>query len=275
MTIGNISTSLSVQSNLTALSYTQKLLQQAQRSLSTGNAVNSPADNATAFYQSQGFLQQASDLSNLKGNLSTSLSTVNSATNSISSVTQVVQQLQGITAQASETTDPTARAGLAAQYNALLPQLDQMVNDSTFNGTNLLNNTSNSLVVNFNTSNTAGLTISGVNVTSSGLNIDPAAGGFSSTANIDSANAQLQNALSTLRNDAASLGGNATLIQTQQDFSSNMINNLQSASNNITVADVNEEAAGLLTAQAQNQLGIISLGISGQAAHSILKLFQA
>lgn len=273
MSINNISNSLSVQSSLTALSNTERLLQVTQQALTTGLSVNSPSDNATAFYASQGFLQQASDLSNLKDNLATSLTSVTSATNSISDVNQVVQQLQGITTQALSTTDVASRAGLASQYNALLPQLDELVNDATFNGTNLLNNSASSLVVHFNASNTAGLTISGNDLTSSGLNIAPATNSFATTADINAASSQLSSALTTLTTTASSLGGNATLIQTNQDFTSNLINNLQSASGNLTVADTNQEGAGLLALQAQAQLGLVSLGISGQLSQSIFKLF--
>jgi len=273
MTISNIPGSFSVQSSLTALANTEQLLQKTQQQLSTGKSVNSPSDNPTAFYAAQAFLQQASDLSSLKDNISTSLTTVSSTTSSISSVSQVVQQLQGIAAQASGTTDTTVRAGLASQYNALLPQLDQLVNDATFNGTNLLNNTSNSLTVNFNANNTSQLTIPGVDITSSGLNIASAANGFATTADINAANSQLLNAQSTLSTTAASFGGSATLIQTNQDFTSNLINNLQTASDNLTVGDPNEEAANLLALQAQNQLGVVSLSISGQLSQSILKLF--
>jgi flagellin-like hook-associated protein FlgL len=272
MSINSVTNSFSVQSNLSALTQTQNFLQQIEQQLATGKTVNSASDNAVVYTQSQNLLQQANDLSNLKNNLSNSLVTVNSATNSISSSSQVVQQLQGIVSQAAATTDPTTRANLAAQYNSLLPQLDSLANDSTFNGTNLLNGSGN-LVVNFNASNTASLTIPGVNVTSSGLNITGASNGFGSAADINSANAQLQAAQSTLSTDASSFGNNATLIQTNQDFSSNLITNLTTASNNLVVADTNEEGASLLAAQAQNQLGIISLGISAQASQDILKLF--
>jgi len=273
MAIGDISLTASARANLTALTNTAKLLQQTQAHLSSGKLVNSASDNATAFFASQGFLQRANSLANLKNSLATSLTTVNSVTSSISDATQVVQQLQGITTQALGTTDTTVRAGLASQFNSLLTQLDTLVNDATFNGTNLLNSTANNLVVFFNETNTTALTISGVNVTSSGLNIAAAANGFSTTDNINSSGSLLLTALSTLRTDAANFGGNASLIQTRQDFTSNLINNLQTASDTLTLADSNQEGANLQALQAQNQLGIVSLGISGQLAQAILRLF--
>jgi flagellin-like hook-associated protein FlgL len=272
MAIGDISLTASARANLSALQNTAKLLQQTQSHLSTGKDVNSASDNATAFFASQGFLQRANSLSNLKNNLATALTTVNSITQSISDVTDVVNQLQGITTQALGTTDTTVRLGLASQFNSLLTQLDTLVNDATFNGTNLLNSTSNTLVVFFNETNTTSLTITGVNVTSAGLNVVGATNGFAGLTDINTSGSLLLTALSTLRTDAANFGGNASLIQTRQDFTSNLINNLQTASDNLTLADTNTEGANLQALQAQNQLGIVSLGISGQLAQAILRI---
>jgi flagellin-like hook-associated protein FlgL len=273
MAIGDISLTSSARANLSALQTTATLLEQTQEHLSTGKSVNSASDNATAYFASQGFLNEANNLSNLKNTLSTALTTVSSVTSSISDASTVVQQLQGITTQALGTTDTTVRAGLASQFNSLLTQLDTLVNDATFNGTNLLNSTANNLVVFFNETNTTALTINGVNVTSSGLNITSAAGSFATTDNINASSSLLLTALSTLRTDAANFGGNASLIQTRQDFTSNLINNLQTASDNLTLADTNTEGANLQQLQAQDQLGIVSLGISGQLAQAILRLF--
>ena len=274
MSISTVSLSASARANLSALQTTADLLATTQNHLSTGKKVNSAAEGASAYFASQGFLNRASQLSDVKDSLATSLNTVNSYTNSISDVQTVVTQLQGVTTQALATTDTTTRAGLASQFNSLLTQLDLLVNDATFNGTNLLNNASGNLVVYFNETNTTSLTITGVNITSSGLSITAASNGFASaTADIGATQSLLLTALSTLRTDAANFGGNATLIQTRQDFTSNLITSLQNSSNGLVQADTNQEGANLQALQAQNSLGIVSLGISGTLAQSILRLF--
>src|ERR1700733_728041 len=269
MAVGDISLSAAARSNLQALQTLAQELQSTQTALATGKAVNSAADNANAYFASQGFLNRANDLSNLKDNLSTALQTVTSVNNSITDVTDVVTQLQGLTTQALGTTDTTTRAGLASQFNALLTQLDLLVNDATFNGTNLLNSTANSLVVFFNETNTTSLTIAGVNILHGGLSIAAATGAFSDTTSINTSTSLLLTALSTLRTDAANFGGNATLIQTRQDFTTNLINSLETASDNLVLADTNQEGADLQSLQAQNQLGIVALGISGQLAQAM------
>jgi flagellin len=275
MAIGDISLSGSARSNLTALQTTTTLLQQTQEHLATGKNVNTASDNATAFFASQGFLNSANDLNNVKNNLSSALESVNSFDNSIADVTSVVTQLQGLTTQALGTTDTNTRAGLASQFNALTTQLDELVNDATFNGSNLLNSSGATLVVYFNETNTTALTITGVNVTSAGLLTSTgnvAAGAFATAPNIQASQSYLLTALSTLRTDAANFGGNATLIQTRQDFTSNLIESLQTASSDLVQADTNTEGANLQALQAQDQLGIVSLGISGTLEQAILRI---
>jgi flagellin len=275
MAIGDISLSSSARSNLTALTSTASLLAQTQEHLSTGKTVNTASDNATAYFASKGFLNSANDLNNVKDNLSSALESVNSFDNSINDVTSVITQLQGLATQALGTTDTNTRAGLASQFNALTTQLDTLVNDAQFNGSNLLNSTSNTLVVYFNETNTTALTITGVNVTSAGLltsSGNTATGAWASATNIQTSQSYLLTALSTLRTDAANFGGNATLIQTRQDFTSNLITSLQNASSDLTQADTNVEGANLQALQAQDSLGIVSLGISGTLEQAILRI---
>jgi len=273
MAISSVTLSASAYANLQALQIIARQLGSTQTALATGKSVNSAADNATAFFQSQGFLQSANDLSNLKGNLSTALTTVTSTDQSITAITTLVQQLQGLTTTALQASDTTTRLGLASQFNSLRTQLDLLVNDATFNGTNLLNSTTNTLVVFFNAKDTTALTINGVNVTSAGLGISAAASSWAATSNINTSASLLLTALATLRTDASNFGGNASLIQTRQDFTTNLINSLTQASNNLILADVNEQGANLQSLQAQNQLAIVSLGISGQLSQAILRLF--
>jgi len=273
MSISGVSLSVSARNNLAALQVTAGLLNQTESHLATGKKVNSASDNANAYFASQGFLNRANDLSNVKDNLANALTSVNSATQSISDVTTVVDQLSGLTTQALGTSDTTVRAGLASQFNSLLTQLDTLVNDATFNGTNLLNSTSTTLVVYFNETNTTALTVSGVDITHTGLNISVAANAFVDNDSINSSGSLLLTALSTLRTDAATFGSNATLIQTRQTFTTDLINNLQTASDNLVLADTNTEAANEQALQVQNQLGVFSLNISNQTQQAILRLF--
>jgi len=178
MAIGQISLTAAARANLLALQNTSKLLGLTQQHLSTGKKVNSALDNAASYFASQGFLNSANDLDSLKDSMATALQTLKAASDGISAITKVVQQLQGIANSAAQSQDNDTRAGLAAQYNALLSQLDALANDSTFNGTNLLNSLTAELKVVFNAEGTTYLTVSSNNVKSNGLGLGQAVGNF-------------------------------------------------------------------------------------------------
>jgi flagellin len=276
MGISKVSLSAAARANLLSLQQTNNLLATTQQRLASGKKVNSALDGAVAYFTSQGFLNRANDLSKIKDNLSNALQTVTAATQAIDAVTKLVQQAQGLTTTALQNSDAGTRSGLALQFNDLLGQINGLVNDATFNGTNLIGPTSTSLVVYFNEDNTSKLTITSVNLsinTSTGLSISTAGNKFVSDSDINAVVSQLQTALTSLRTAASGFGNNVTVIQTRTDFTSQMVSTLQTASDALTLADVNEEGANLQALQARNQLGITSLGISGQLAQAILRLF--
>src|SRR5207248_11060929 len=69
-----------------------------------------------------------------------------------------------------------ARTSLAAQFDALRTQIDQLAADSGFNGVSLLNN--QSLTVIFNQTATTKLVVVGSNDTSNGLGVVASQNGF-------------------------------------------------------------------------------------------------
>ena len=273
-----ISLTASARANLLSLQSTSQLLDQTQNRLSTGKKVNSATDNAVAFFASASFLSRAGDLSNVKDGLGTALQTVKAASNGIDAVTKIIQQAQGLAAQAAQLGTDTAglagRKALGDQYAVLSTQLDNVVKDSTFNGINLLNG--DKLTVNFNESNSSSLDVGDgtTKYDSAGLGISTVAtNDFAANTDIKTDTDKLATALTTLRSAASSFGSNSTLIQNRSDFTDATISALQVASDNLVLADTNEEGANLQSLQARLQLGVTALGISGQETQAILKLF--
>jgi flagellin len=166
----------------------------------------------------------------------------------------------------------TTRATLQSNYNALLSQIDQLAGDSAYNGVNLLNG--DNLKVTFNETDTSSLTINGVTDTSAGLGLANIFGtGFQLDSNITTVLTALNSALSTVQAQTQTFGSNLTTIQTRQSFTQNLINTLQTGSDDLTLADQNQVSANLLTLQTRQQLAISALSISNQANQAILKLF--
>ncbi|MCJ8324685.1 MAG: hypothetical protein HRU29_05490 [Rhizobiales bacterium] len=165
-----------------------------------------------------------------------------------------------------------SRAALETEFNALLTQIDQLTNDASFNGNNFLDG--DDLKVIFNESGTSSLTISGTDTSSSGLGLSASASGdFQDNAKIDAVLASLDAATTSLRSSASTFGSNLSTVQARKDFTSNMINTLETGAANLTLADINKEGANMLALQTRQQLSTTALSMASQADQAVLRLF--
>lgn len=96
---------------------------------------------------------------------------------------------------------------------------------------------------------------------------------WTSTSNIESSMTQLKSAIDTMRTNANQLTAYSATLTTRLDFISDMSNVLQTGSENLTLADMNEEGANMLMLQTRQSLGASSLSMSAQSAQSVLQMF--
>ena len=171
----------------------------------------------------------------------------------------------------SATNGSNERAKYAEQFDGVLDQIDQLVQDTSYKGINLLNG--DDLTVVFNESRTSTLELKGVTFNSTGLGFTTSEAEWKDNASIDKSLDQITKATSLLRAQASEFGQNLSTVQIREDFTENMINNLQTGADKLTLADMNEEAANMLALQTRQQLGINSLSMASQAAQSVLQLF--
>ena len=171
----------------------------------------------------------------------------------------------------SATNGSNERAKYANQFDAVLEQINQLVQDTSYKGINLLNG--DDLTVVFNESRTSTLELKGVTFDSTGLGFTMSESEWKDNASIDKSLDQITKATSLLRAQASEFGQNLSTVQIREDFTENMINNLQTGADKLTLADMNEEGANMLALQTRQQLGINSLSLASQAAQSVLKLF--
>ncbi len=273
--MGDIALSTATQNVLTLLQRTAFLTNQTNERLATGLKVNRAADDAPAFLLAQSLNARAGDLLALKDGIGQGASTLGSALNGIDAISGLANQLKGIAAAARGGT-PAERAAAAAQFDEFLSQIDNLAGDVSFNGINLLSSPPGNLTVAFNEQGSSSLTISGVASDSASLGIGGAAGthnNFASDADIDNAVGQINQAINTLRTTASSLGSNITLLNTRLDFTTNLVNELQTGAGKLINADLNEEAAKLLSLQVRSRLGLISLNIANENQKAVLDLF--
>lgn len=91
--------------------------------------------------------------------------------------------------------------------------------------------------------------------------------------NINTCLNSIGKAIDYLRDYSSELGNNFAIIQTRQNFTEAVIDVLETGSDNLVLADMNEESADYLALQTRQQLAINSLALASQSAQSVLKLF--
>jgi flagellin len=174
----------------------------------------------------------------------------------------------------------SVRDNLHKQFNELRDQMDKLSDDASFNGINLLRG--DRLTITFNESGSSSINIQSKDksdnaraINASNLGIDSlVAIDLDSDAGIDSFLSKISSALSDLRSQASAFGSNLSSVQNRQDFTKSMITTLQTGAANLTLADMNEEAANLLALQTRQSLSSSALSMASQADQSVLQLLR-
>ncbi|GJE68551.1 flagellin N-terminal helical domain-containing protein [Methylorubrum podarium] len=178
-----------------------------------------------------------------------------------------------------------ARSALVSQFNNLRDRINEAAQDASFSGVNLLNGDKTTVV--FNEKSGAGqakLDIQGTktNTTTLGIGVmqdsaRAAAGAdfsIQNNADLQKASNALSGAIASLKSLSGSLSSNQSIIQTRQDFTKNLNNILKTGADNLTSADMNEEAANSQALQLRQSLGISSLSLANQANQGVLQLLR-
>ncbi len=155
------------------------------------------------------------------------------------------------------------------RYNEILSQYDNLINDSSYRGVNLLKE--DELKVSFNENGTSSLRVKGADMSAKGIGLSLA--DWAEKEGIMQSVQELSEAVSALRSFSEELGNNYSIITTRQNFTEKLINVLTEGADQLTLADMNEESANMLALQTRQQLAVNSLSLASQASQSVLKLF--
>ena len=225
----DITLTTAVRSNLLQLQRTSSLVNRTQDRLASGLEVGSPIDGASAFFTAGALNNRADDFQALRDDVDLGISAVAAAIDGLDAITELVEQAKGLANNAKATGDTSEQSTLAVQFNDILSQIDDLANDSSFNGTNLVQASPDNLTIDFNEDASSTLTISGLDSTtaSTGLNIANATNNFADSTAIDTAITAVNSAITELRSNASTLGSSASVLQTRLDFGDNLIGTLQ------------------------------------------------
>ena len=198
--------------------------------------------------------------------------TLNDGTDNLVALTDVTYSKLG---------SETEVGALTTDFRSLLEQINALVSDSSFKGKNLLKG-GISFDVKFNVAGDSKLTISGKALENdssgilSGLKFSQKATDydFTTAGDITSALSDVDDAITELRTVSSTFGTSLGIIQTREDFTTELVNALETGAGKLVNASLEEESAKLLALQTRQALGIQSLAIANTSQQSILALFR-
>ena len=167
----DVTLSAAVRSSLLSLQGTTDLINRTNGRLSTGLKVAKATDDPVAFFSARALSDRSGDFSQRKDGIDQGISTLSSALDGVTGINSLVTQLKGI-ANSLKSATGTQFTDLVSQYNDIRTQIGQLASDTSYQGVNLINNTSDSLTINFSTTTTAKLTVNATNLKETGIGLN-------------------------------------------------------------------------------------------------------
>ena len=294
MTVINTNNAAAITAN--ALTKNERAMSQAMERLSTGQRINSAGDDAAGLAISSRMTSQLNGLNMAVRNANDAISLVQTADGALSEVTNMLQRMRELAVQAaSGTMSTTDQAALSTEFEALTLGIDAIADNTQWNGTQLLDATSNSGVFAFqvgaNASQTISVTIRDFTTDggSTGVmeNLDDAtttdfeddaftldAIAITSASEATAAMTELSNAITRVDTERAALGSVISRLEYAADNLSNVSQNTSASRSRILDADYASETTELARTQIIQQAGTAMLSQANQQAQSVLALLR-
>jgi flagellin len=159
MTVINTNNAASITAN--ALTKNERAMSQAMERLSTGQRINSASDDAAGLAIASRMTSQVNGLNMAVRNANDAISMVQTEDGAMVEVTNMLQRLRELAVQASSgTMSATDRDALDTEFTALKNQIDQVGDDTQWNGTLILDGSGVSGAQSFQVGANASQTIS-------------------------------------------------------------------------------------------------------------------
>ena len=301
MPVINTNVAATITSN--ALAKNERAMGQAMERLSTGQRINSAADDAAGLAISSKMTSQIRGLDQAVRNGNDAISMIQTADGAMIEVTNMLQRMRELTVQAATGTNGTADlAALNTEFEALTAQIQSISVNTEWNGKKLLDGSAGSIVfqVGANASQTIAIEFADLNTDSgateasqagsaaldifTGLN-QATADHASATATIDLDGevitgtqsvtlGYLDTALARVSSHRATLGATMNRLEYAVDNLANVSQNTAASRSRILDADYASESTELARTQIIQQAGTAMLAQANQQAQSVLALLK-
>ncbi|WP_298128329.1 flagellin [Brevundimonas sp.] len=277
MSLNSVNTNVGAMIALQNLQATNAELGVVQSRVNTGKKISNAKDNGAIWAIAQGQRSEIGALNAVKDSLQRGQSAADVAIAAGESVSDLLIQLKEKALAASDTSLTTSsRRALNEDFKAIRDQIATVVTNATFNGVNLINNSTGTNGFKA-LSNATGSTIKvgPENLSLGGANVTLAATATIGTSTLAStALTTINTSINNVSASLARLGTGSNSLSTHLKFVGKLQDTLESGVGNLVDADLAKESARLQSLQTKQQLGVQALSIANSSTSILLGLFR-
>lgn len=268
------------------LAMTQASLSKTLASLSSGQRINSGADDAAGLAIANGLQANVTALTQSVRNASDGVGQLQVADGALSQITTLLNRSVTLaTESATGTVSNSQRAALDAEFTSIKSEIDNIGGKTTYNGQAIFG-AGNSLSVYMSDSSANGIvsinaTLGQVDSSHLGTTggttpttVTLASDALDTAAHAQTALTDINNAIAGIAALRGTLGASSNQLQAATNVMNNQVQNLTNAENGIMAADIGQETAHMSQYSILQQTGIAALQQSNQMQQSVLKLLQ-
>ena len=274
---------LSILNNISSLQAQNSLnmnatsLKSTLQQLSTGQRINSGADDAAGLAIANGLQANVTALTQSVQNASDGVGLLQVADGALSQITTLLNRAVTLaTESASGTVSNQQRTSLDAEFQSITTEINTIGQKTTYNGAAIF--ASGTLTVFMSDSSGAGTTSVGVamvTVDAGHLNgVSLTADALTTSATATTALGDINTAIADVASLRGTLGASSNQLQAATNVMNNQITNVQNAESGIMDANIGTTTSNLAKFTILQQTGIAALQQSNQMSQSVLKLLQ-
>jgi flagellin len=272
----SVNTNVGAMAALQYLNQTQVQLQMTQAHINSGLKVATPQDNGAVYAIAQNMRGNVEGYRAVSDSINRGVSTIDVGISAGQSISDLLNELKSkALAGADASLDTASRNALNADFTALRDQITTIVQNASFNGTNMVDGTTANFQALASADGTRKITVDGQTLKLSGLIVTLKTTASISTAAkastmIGTINTSIQNVNAAL----AKMASGVKKLTIQATFVSKLVDTLSAGIGNLVDADMAVESAKLQSLQVKQQLGIQALSIANSAPGITLSLFR-
>ncbi len=145
-----------------------QLSERTQDRLTTGKRVNSVVDSAVAYFQSKSLSDRSEDFDVKKDGINQAISAMTTALNGVETIDTLLKQMKGM-AEASKSQSTEERTTVSLQFIEIGNQVSELIEDTSYQGLNLLSRTQNKMDISFSNRTTSRIIFNGYDLNSTGV----------------------------------------------------------------------------------------------------------